>query len=66
MNLYQIKETVKSYETENILPDSPQFTAVLIPLVEIDGKIIQTGSEILTDDVIPTVSEIARGVEKKE
>ena len=39
MNLNQIKTAVNGYKTEIILPDSPRFTAVLIPLVEIDGKI---------------------------
>ena len=39
MDLNQIKTSVRGYETEIILPDSPRFTAVLIPLVEIDGKI---------------------------
>ncbi len=39
MNLEQIKETVMGHEQELILPDSPRFTAVLIPLVEVDGKI---------------------------
>ena len=39
MNLNQIKKAVKGYKQEIILPDDPRFTAVLIPLVEIDGKI---------------------------
>ena len=39
MNLKQIKKTVKGYKPEIILPDVPRFTAVLIPLVEIDGMI---------------------------
>ena len=39
MDLNQIKTVVRGYETEIILPDSPRFTAVLIPLVEIDSKI---------------------------
>lgn len=39
MKLNQIKKAVKGYEPEIILPDSPRFTAVLIPLVEIDGEI---------------------------
>ena len=39
MNLNQIKKAVKGNTQEIILPDAPRFTAVLIPLVEIDGKI---------------------------
>ncbi len=39
MNLNQIKKAVMGYEPEIILPDAPRFTAVLIPLVEIDGEI---------------------------
>ena len=39
MNLNQIKKAVKGNTQEIILPDAPRFTAVLIPLVEIDEKI---------------------------
>ena len=39
MNLKQIKKAVEGYKQEIILPDAPRFTAVLIPLVEIDEKI---------------------------
>ena len=39
MNLNQIKKAVKGNTQEIILPDAPRLTAVLIPLVEIDGKI---------------------------
>lgn len=39
MNLNQIKKAVKGNTQEIILPDAPRFTAVLIPLVEIAGKI---------------------------
>ena len=38
MNLEQIKAAVRSHELEVILPDHPRFTAVMIPLVEMDGE----------------------------
>ena len=53
-----------SKETIDKVSDATKKTAGLA--AKIIGKIIKTGSEILTDDVIPTVSEIARGEEKKE
>ena len=53
-----------SKETIDKVSDATKKTAGLA--AKILGKIIKTGSEILTDDVIPTVSVIARGEEKKE
>ena len=53
-----------SKETIDKVSDATKKTAGLA--AKIIGKIIKTGSDILTDDVIPTVSEIARGEEHKE
>ena len=52
-----------SKETIDKVSDATRKTSGLA--AKIIGKIIKTGSDILTDDVIPTVSEIARGEEKK-
>ena len=54
----------KSKETIDKVSDATKKTAGVA--AKIINKIIQTGSDILTDDVIPTVSEIARGEERKE
>jgi hypothetical protein len=53
-----------SKETIDKVSDATKKTASVA--ARIISKIIKTGSEILTDDVIPTVSEIVRGDEKKE
>ena len=39
MKLEQIRQAVRGHETEMILPGQPRFTAVLIPLVEVDGAL---------------------------
>ena len=54
----------KSKETIDKVSDATKKTAGVA--AKIINKIIQTGSDILTDDVIPTVSEIARGNNKQE
>ena len=54
----------KSKETIDKVSDATKKTAGVA--AKIINKIIQTGSDILTDDVIPTVSEIARGNDKQE
>lgn len=38
MNLNQIKAAVNGHELEVILPDHPRLTAVMIPLVEVNGE----------------------------
>ena len=53
-----------SKETIDKVSDATKKTAGVA--AKIISKIIKTGSDILTDDVIPTVSEIARGEEHKE
>ena len=53
-----------SKETVDKVSDAARKTSGMAS--KIIRKIIKTGSEILTDDVIPTVSEIARGEEHKE
>ena len=53
-----------SKETIDKVSDATKKTAGVA--AKIISKIIKTGSDILTDDVIPTVSEIARGEERKE
>ena len=53
-----------SKETIDKVSDATKKTAGVA--AKIINKIIKTGAEILTDDVIPTVSEIARGEEHKE
>lgn len=53
-----------SKETVDKVSDAARKTSGLAS--KIIRKIIKTGFEILTDDVIPTVSEIARGEDKKE
>ena len=54
----------KSKETIDKVSDATKKPAGVA--AKIINKIIQTGSDILTDDVIPTVSEIARGNNKQE
>ena len=39
MQLEQIRQAVRGHEAEMILPEHPRFTAVLIPLVEVDGEL---------------------------
>ena len=53
-----------SKETVDKVSDTTKKTAGVA--AKIISKIIKTGSDILTDDVIPTVSEIARGNDHKE
>ena len=53
-----------SKETIDKISDAARKTAGVT--AKIINKIIKTGSDILTDDVIPTVSEIARGNNKQE
>ena len=53
-----------SKETIDKVSDAARKTAGTA--AKIINRIIKTGSDILTDDVIPTVSEIARGEEHKE
>ena len=53
-----------SKETIDKVSDATKKTAGVA--AKIISKIIKTGSDILTDDVIPTVSEIARSEDHKE
>ena len=53
-----------SKETIDKISDAARKTAGVT--AKIINKIIKTGSDILTDDVIPTVSEIARNEDHKE
>ena len=39
MNLEQIKTAISGHELETVMPDNPRFTSVLIPLVEVDGRL---------------------------
>ena len=53
-----------SKETIDKVSEATKKTAGIT--AKIINKIIRTGADILTEDVIPTVSEIARGSEHKE
>ena len=53
-----------SKETIDKVSDAARKTAGTA--AKIINKIIRTGSDILTDDVIPTISEIARNEDHKE
>ena len=53
-----------SKETIDKVSDAARKTAGTA--AKIISKIIKTGSDILTDDVIPTISEIARNEDHKE